>query len=887
MENNALKVVFWNARGITNKLIEFTKFIYDHELDIICVCESFLKNDKTIYIRGYKTVVENRVSRFGGLLILINEKLRFSRIQTPPTKLIENLGIKLHPNQNGVPLHLILIYLPGQSTDQDIRDHFKKDLIALGSKYKKFYMMGDFNARNTNWNCATNNRAGLILQQYINSSTNFLVAPADHTHCPVTETMRPSTIDLLVTDGVLNQSTLRTLNELNSDHLPVYFKIYDKTNIHKAKLTPCFRLANWKVFRQTMNRELGPLSDSLNSTNTEDIDLLIEKFNKSINKASSDSIPTQRTNKDNIEIDSELKALIRNRNYHRRRFNRNHNLNDKNIYQSLNHTIKERVNELKFISWSNSLSSCSSRNNVHHRIIRQRRHNPKSPSMDENNIKLFTDQQKADELAKTFMKAHKNSLHNDNESFTKNINHKVNEFIHDNRSSNPIYVHTIEIDSFIREMKNKKSPGPDEISNQLVRNLSCKGKEYLCNIINSCLTHNYFPAAWKTAIVIAIPKPGKDHKYANGYRPISLLSVLAKIFERILKKRILDHMNVHEILPDEQFGFRTNHSTTLQLVRVHNYIYRNLSTQKSIGLVALDIEKAFDSVWHNGLLCKMIQFEFPRSLILIINSFLVNRSFNVRVGNDMSASCSFTYGVPQGSVLSPILYNIFTADIPKDNKCEIALYADDTAIYTSSKLSNCITNRLSKYFFKIKKYFHKWKIKINVEKTQAIFFTNRRKKQLPSETITLDGRQITWTNTLIYLGFLFDNKLTHTDHITNTLRKTDIIIKCIYPLIARDTTMDPRLKLIIYKTYIRPVLTYACPLTLTASRTQLKRLQIKQNKILKLIMNKKYDYSTKELHLESAIPLLDKYMQILTNKIMTKAGTSKNQIIQDISKINC
>ena len=294
-------------------------------------------------------------------LILINERLSFSRLITHRTNLIEHIGIKLYPNNKGAPIHFILIYLPGQSTDMDINRHFKKDLNALGNGLRKMYIMGDFNARNTNWNCPTNNRAGILLQQYVNSSNNFIVAPADHTHCPVSGTIRPSTIDLLVTDGVLNQSTLRVINKFDSDHLPVYYEIYVKYDFYNPVNVPCYRLANWKRFRERLNEELGPLSTSRSLTSTSEIDRCLEKITNCIKSAANQSIPTRLTNKDNIVIDDELKSLIDSRNYHRRRFNRNHDIYDRTQFHLLNQVIRERINELKFTNWNTKLSACTNK----------------------------------------------------------------------------------------------------------------------------------------------------------------------------------------------------------------------------------------------------------------------------------------------------------------------------------------------------------------------------------------------------------------------------------------------------------------------------------------------------------------------------------------------
>ena len=147
-------------------------------------------------------------------------------------------------------------------------------------------------------------------------------------------------------------------------------------------------------------------------------------------------------------------------------------------------------------------------------------------------------------------------------------------------------------------------------------------------------------------------------------------------------------------------------------------------------MVLFDIEKAFDRVWHAGLIYKLYKLEFPFYLIKIINSFLKDRKFVVRVGTSISEEKSIPFGLPQGSSLSPSLYNLFIHDIPEGGT-EMALYADDTAIFTSSRFSKTIEKRLKNKSKQLLNYFTKWKITINKNKTQAIFFSRRRKKTTP------------------------------------------------------------------------------------------------------------------------------------------------------------
>lgn len=180
-------------------------------------------------------------------------------------------------------------------------------------------------------------------------------------------------------------------------------------------------------------------------------------------------------------------------------------------------------------------------------------------------------------------------------------------------------------------------------------------------IFSACIKICYFPDGWKHAKVLPIPKSGKELSKASNYRPISLLNALSKIFEKILVKRINAHLYSNNIIPNEQFGFRYNHSTNHQLLRVSKLIKNSLSNKQSTGLLTFDIEKAFDSVWHKGLVYKMLKFKFkfPMYINKMIQSFLSKRSFQVSINGTDSKVYSIIAGAPKAGC-SVLPYLIFS-----------------------------------------------------------------------------------------------------------------------------------------------------------------------------------------------------------------------------------
>ena len=182
----------------------------------------------------------------------------------------------------------------------------------------------------------------------------------------------------------------------------------------------------------------------------------------------------------------------------------------------------------------------------------------------------------------------------------------------------------------------------------------------ITQFFNSCLRYGYFPKNFKEAKVIPIKKSNKQSHSALSYRPISLLSSISKMLERIIKDKVLTHIEDNNILPAHQFGFRWEHNTMHPLLRIRNMVKSNFSHQKSTGMILLDIKSAFDSVWHDALIHKHIKLKFNENIIKIIQSFLSLRSFRVHIGAKSSSLYLIKAGCPQGSCLSPILYNLYT-----------------------------------------------------------------------------------------------------------------------------------------------------------------------------------------------------------------------------------
>ena len=476
------------------------------------------------------------------------------------------------------------------------------------------------------------------------------------------------------------------------------------------------------------------------------------------------------------------------------------------------------------------------------------------------------------------------------------VNNKVCEYVsainNNPNNSNNLSTCLSEVMEFVRTLKNKKSPGSDGVTNRAIKNLPYSGVHQLVLITNAIISFNYFPNCWKTSKIIPIPKPGKTGKPENT-RPISLLSGLSKLVERIIHKRLWEV--VEKWIPDEQFGFVYKKSTNFALMRVLNILKNSKMRRKTTFGIFLDIKKAFDSVWHNGLIFKMINCNIPSQLILLTKSYLSDRKFYVSTNNTNSNVRNMVAGVPQGSVLGPLLYVFFMHDIPipSSPQTKLQIYADDTAIFITSYSAYQCSIRLQAYLNTLMDYYKNWNICINPTKTQLVHFypTSRYQNKLKSAVpITINGHSIEIVRSAKYLGITLTNNLKFGPHIQDLKKKTAMAFNTLYPILNYNSGLDCKNKLLVYKLYIRPIFTYAIPSWYDlANKSEKDCLQKFQNKALRFVFNAwprppyYQNKSTNYLHDLAQILKIEDFSAKMTSNSICRLLSIDNDMLNEIA----
>lgn len=840
--NNNLICLNWNSNGINNKKEELINFLHHYNVDIACIVETHLNKNNKLLIPNYTVYRADRSeTKGGGVLIAVKSCYNHYQTHLPDSPGIEAIAINI--NLNNQSWKIIAAYKPPSVKIQNanIQNYFQPSENTL--------LLGDLNAKHTSWGCKINNQDGKILANLINQSNLRIISPSEPTYYPYDRLRQPDILDIAITNANINFH-LSTIFELDSDHIPVLLSTQQLIPQHAPSPKINTLKINWKKYQTLLRNEI-PVIKILKTPL--EIDKSISYFNELIISTIQRSQPTTLID---AKINSYCKLprsilnAIAIKNKTRRLWFQLRTRELKRELNLISNIVKKLIKNYKNQQFHNQLNSLNSSSNSLWQFTRKILKKKNTiPPLKTTTGKAYSSFHKAEELANYFattFELNNSIFHPDHNT----INNKVKEPIY-GPHHNIQFTSPNEITKIIKNLPNKKSPGHDFINTMAVKYLPPPAIAFLTNIYNSCFRTGYFPLTWKHAIIVPISKPGKNAAFTDSYRPISLLPTLSKIFEKIILRRLNKHLNLTKSIPIEQFGFTEKISTQHQLLRITEYIYTAFQKKQHTIAIFIDITKAFDRVWHQALRYKLIKIGTPHYIISIINSFLTNRTFSVNVNNHISNPRTINAGLPQGSPLSPTLFNLYVADLPKVNNIQIAQFADDTAIFSSDASLNVIRNKIQLYLHMLDSWACRLKIQLNPSKTSAKIFTLR--PYTPPTPMTLNNNTIEWlppNKPVKYLGLQLDTKLNWKHHIDSKLTQAKIKLMQLKPLIHRGSSIPLNSAILIYKTVLRPLLLYACPIWINASKTNTQKIQVIQNQFLRTIVNAPWFVSNHQLHKE-------------------------------------
>ena len=813
-----LTIAHVNINGITaeNKVDELEQFITTNNIQILALTET--KIDKTVAECQYlihnfhPPLSRHRTRHGGGVALYVHKSLPVQRLSNIEVGDEEWVWAKI--KTHSFTLLISCIYLPPSlSVDrlQTFLDNFTEaNCRAQTHTPTAIISLGDFNAGNIYLDHGGAQHSGITPFDRQLKDTAHVLDLSQVIDQPTRLTQNMSNLrDLIFTsnsDMIQQSGVLSSFGNL--DHFPVFAVL---------KLTPP-TLDNDEplvTIWDYQNMDTNLLTNLLLNTDwtsiiNKDIDTATIEFIATLNHAASTAIPKiQLKKKHNCKswITADLKRQIRKRDrmfklakekqtdstWARWRYQRNvvtsmnRRLKDEHIHGQIEKLLAQKHDPYKYHKTLKTITGRARDDTI-------------PPLLGPNGDVVTDDLGKATILVDHFA--------------TQSTLHVPATFAPPPANVNEPLVPTLErvttseqeVLRILNSLDINKSTGPDGLSAKFIKLTAILIAKPLSQLFNKSLSHGIYPNKFKEANVKPIFKKKGSPSDPTCYRPISILSVLSKAFERIVHHHIYDHISDHALLSDKQSGYRRNHSTELQLHYLTHNLYTALDAGKDFTAVYLDISKYFDKIWHKGLLqkCKN-EFGITGSLLKWLKSYLSDRTQRVQSGNSFSDSRKINAGCPQGSVLGPLLALLYLNDLSHRTHNDILLFADDTSLYAPHTATNLLTTQqtLQDDLDAIYNYGQEWAITFNAAKTAQQTFSHKKQNNTPK--LTFGGIQIPINETHKHLGMTFSKDLRFHAHVNEALNKVNKAISPLYA-IARHLprhTLDQ-----LYKVYIRPHLDY-------------------------------------------------------------------------------
>lgn len=788
-----LSILHLNIRSIRNKM----EYIKDNFLDynILCFSETHLDvnvptEELSLLPNFSEPYRKDRNSHGGGVMIYLNSDL--FHVRRPDLEVFwhESLWVEIKVNHIN---YLIGLFYSPRPFDRSFFDCLSLNIECALDTSRNIILLGDMNEDLLNLN-------------YHNLKDVLIVNSMQNT---VLEATRLGAIldPIIIPEDMsyLKSGTLGVPPSI-SDHKATFINIPFSYECHSTyeRLIWIYKNADFSLLKQKVS------SFDWNSLLTGTLDEACNLFTKTFLNFIKECIPSKyvliRPN-DKPWYDSEIRHFSRTRDRLKSKFIRSNNPNDWTKYKQ----VRNKVNNLKKHAKEKfyndlELTITDSFDNDKRKFWKLIRNFVKSdcnsssiPPLKEINLDgsithCFTDFEKAECLNNYFVSI--STVNDDNV-------HLPPQRKRCNNSLSNIRCTAAEIEILIKLLNPNKATGPDTISNRMLKAVAKEIAVPLEILFNRSFTECKFPQFWKVSYVIPLPKKG-DNSCPSNFRPVSLLSGVGKLQERIVFKNIHNFLNQNNLLYKYQSGFLPNHSTSLQLIDIYHHICQTFDNNQYSCMVFCDVSKAFDRVWHRGLIFKLNEYGITGDLLKWLSDYLENREQKVLIKSCSSNTKPVTAGVPQGSVLGPLLFLIYVNDISESMLSLTRLFADDSSLFYSASSIADIEGIINYDLQILSRWAEQWLIKFNPSKTEAMLFTLKHDTVLPN--LIFENTLIQFVDTHKHLGLTFSNNgqwHCHIDNIAKSAAKIIGIMRKLKYTLSRSALNQ------IYQSYVLPILEYS------------------------------------------------------------------------------
>lgn len=853
MAPSTLRILQHNVLSWTSvRKNELYNIYKDIDPDILLINSHGKKDSERIKIFQYQVYQKNYTEELhDGVAIAIKNGIRHTIIDD----LDENyLGIKVETT-----LGMILVATGYQPPRRPMIPN--QNLLRIFRHQIPVIFAGDVNARHRNYGHGNNNQAGDQIWELTSRGNVIHQGPNFKTFITPRACGTP---DVVLTNNRIIHNMHITPGQLTtSDHLPIIITL--SASPIQIPITPRLDLkhANWDAFKTELNS--FDISDLQNQP-TREIENKLGRWFDAITRAMNNHIPTiKHRTLPHPSIPTEIKDIQRTF----RMAQRQSQINGwtpvlRNLVKTLQNNLQEKFKTLHNKTWEELIAK-TQRNyrnpEMFWKDIRRMMGNDSEEIkyiLGDNGEKLTKPSEQAEQFKRFWLNVFQIS-DIENQDFCPDNEIRINNYLREHADDFAPFTHIdinrldrnnyitrpitrIDLTTTIKKFKNKKAPGKSQIDKTILQNLPDNMISELINILNAALSAGIFPKQFKTAIIKMILKSGKHYVHTANYRPISLLETAGKAFERIINDRLRLFLQVNNLNNPRQHAYQKNKGTSTAIALTYEQIAHSQQDREQCNVVFRDLTKAFDKVWHNGLKYKILQLNLPRCLTSLLCNFLDDRTAAIRVKNYTTNPFPLLSGVPQGSVLSPSLFTIFTADTGELTHSNYVSYADDVTqiINYHGKSKEFMRRKTERAINELNNYERRWKIRTNKNKFQILHVSKHR--PLP---INVDGNNIDYTPTAKLLGLTIKKT-----GISSHLKQKKILANLTLQKLKRFNKLNAKTKLHLYKALVLPILEYpAIPLN-TLKKSNWSDIQTIQNRALRWVDNliPPYNKNSEDLH---------------------------------------
>ena len=809
----AFNVLSWNCRGIRGNSPEFLAYLSlsTRNIDVICLQETLLYKDTKLEIPGYTCYCKNRpeAKTGGGLAIAVSNRIKHHSYRDEGN----------NPEAQSVVIELAFrlvvtnIYVKPYHAASQLTPLLNTNFSNLLSDHPNSITVGDFNSHNVNWGCRTSSTWGKKLEEILDSNNLRNLNTFYPTHLDGNGSS--SNIDLVIAPEPFADSCNCTItnNYLGSDHAVILTSVniepavtphtQNRFNLSKVDWRRYGEVASYFILDCEVNTSAEDLANRMVAGLSDAAKLCIPVIRPS-SRSRNKSVPWWNTNCTEA-VNRKKQALLRFQNSGKQNA---HLL----MYKRECTRCRRVLRNSKLLHWREFVAELDHRRdskvfwtkvaaiNGHKRVFQ-------NIIINDDKEGTITDDFT---IANCFVKQFFNKR-NGRERLTPNDDNYplvLTPLPHACESLNMPFRY-YELTTALNSCKTSAT-GQDNISYEMMKSLSEPATIHLLNMFNVIWSQGIWPSAWKTAIVKPILKPGKKPDKLVSYRPIALNSQVGKVYERLINNRLSWYLVVNNIIPTYQTGFQKGLGTQYNLLTLTTSIVRGFSQHKHTGAIFVDLTAAFDNVDHDILIHKLAVIGLKDNIFETIKSFLTNRKYRVSVNSVVSDEIVSALGVPQGSVLSPILFIILLFNLLSSvTGIEFSMYADDLVFWFADREVEVIERALNEELKHVCNFFESHGLTISISKTKAMLFSRTPRKKLPALTVGLKGVNVEVVDSCKFLGVILDQRLSYDKHVGECVGKFRNVKNLLRKVGSYGWGANQSSRMAIYNSLALPYLDYA------------------------------------------------------------------------------